>query len=85
MNAPDQKLACMRRASRRDEMGRRSNGDATEATDPQAHERKVAGTSLLSWLDVEDHAQPGAAIWIVALAAMICIGLVYAYFSHITG
>jgi hypothetical protein len=65
--------------------GRRSNGDATEVSDTTAQERKLARSSLLSWLDVEDHAQPGAAIWIVALAAMICIGLVYAYFSHITG
>ena len=85
MDALGQKLACARRALTQEVRGRRSNGDATEATDPLAHERKVAGTSLLSWLDVEDHARPGAAIWMVAVAAMICTGLAYAYFSHITG
>jgi hypothetical protein len=85
MDALDHKFACARRASRREEMGGRSDGDAAEATDTRAHERKVTGTSLLSWLDVEDHAQPGAAIWIVAVAAMVCIGLAYAYFAHMTG
>jgi len=85
MNAPGQKRACTRREPTQEETGRRSNGDATEATDSLAHERKVAGTSLLSWLDVEDHARPGAAIWMVAVAATICTGLAYAYFSHITG
>jgi hypothetical protein len=85
MHALGQKLACARRASTQEERGRRSNGDATVVADITAREPKVATTSLLSWLNVEDHAQPGAAIWIVALAAMICIGLAYAYFSHITG
>ena len=82
MNALGQKLAC----ARREEMGRRSNGDAAgEVADTRAHERKVAGTFLLSWLDVEDHARPGAAIWFIAVAAMISIGLAYAYFAHMTG
>jgi len=85
MDALGQKLACARRALTQEVRGRRSNGDATEVSDTTAQERKLARSSLLSWLDVKDHAQPGAAIWIVALAAMICIGLVYAYFSHITG
>lgn len=85
MNALGQKPACARRASMREEMGRRGNGNATEAKGIPAQRPKVARTSLLPWLDVEDHAQPGAAIWITALAAMICISLVYAYFSHITG
>lgn len=84
MDALGQKLACARRALTQEVRGRRSNGDA-KVSDTTAQERKLARSSLLSWLDVEDHAQPGAAIWIVALAAMICIGLVYAYFSHITG
>ena len=30
-------------------------------------------------------AQPGSAIWILALAATICIGLTYAYFSRVIG
>ena len=85
MNALGEKLDCARRASRQKEMGRRSNGDAAEVTDTRAHEREVSATALLSWLDVEDHARPGAAIWIAAVAAMIWIGLAYAYFSHMTG
>jgi hypothetical protein len=85
MNALRQKLACAQRASQGREIGRRSSGDAAAAADTRDHERNVSRTSLLSWLDVEDHAQPGAAIWIVAVAATICIGLTYAYFSHITG
>jgi hypothetical protein len=82
MNALGQKLACARRAPTREEMDRRDNGDAS---DIRAHQCKVASASWLSWLDVEDHAQPGDAIWIVALAAIICIGLTYAYFSDIAG
>jgi len=85
MNALGQKPACARRASMREEMGRRGNGNATEAKGIPAQGPKVARTSLLPWLDVEDHARPGAAIWIAALAAMICIGLAYAYFTYITG
>jgi hypothetical protein len=63
-------------------MDRRNNGGAS---DTRAHECKVAAASWLSWLDVEDHAQPGAAIWVAALVAIICIGLTYAYFSHLAG
>ena len=85
MHGLDQKLSCTRQEPTREEMGRRNNDDATEATDTRVHERRAAGTSLLSWLDVEDHARRGAAIWIVALAAISCIGLAYAYFLHITG
>jgi hypothetical protein len=85
MNALGQKLACAQRASQGSAIGRRRTADAAQPTDTRAHERNVRRTSLLSWLDVEDHAQPGAAIWIVAVAAMLCIGLTYAYFSHITG
>jgi hypothetical protein len=85
MPAIGQKLACAQGESTREELSRRSNDDATEATDACARERGAAGTSLLPWLDVEDPARPGTAIWIVALAVTICIGLTYAYFSRVTG
>jgi len=40
--------------------------------------------TLMSRLHVADHAHPGPAIWILALAAMVCIVLAYAYFAHIS-
>ena len=85
MNALGQKFSCARLEKTREDMGRRGSGDAAKEANTYARERRAEGTSLLSWLDVEDHAQPGAAIWIVAVAAMFCIGLAYAYFSHMTG
>ena len=85
MNALGQKLSCARLEKTREDMRRRCSGDATKAADTHARERRAEGTSVLSWLDVEDHAQPGAAIWIVAVAAIICIGLAYAYFSRMMG
>jgi len=85
MPAIGQNLACAQGEPTREELGRRSNDDATETRDARARERRPAGTSLLPWLDVENPAQPGSAIWILALAATICIGLTYAYFSRVAG
>ena len=85
MHALGQKPSRAPRELAQEEMGRRSNDVAPEATDTRDRERQAAGTFLLPWLDVEDPARPGATIWIVALAATICIGLTYAYFSRVIG